>query len=256
MSSASGMARGQKEKTRQFCVFTGASERVAISMLKRTDWHLESAVDTFFSASGGGGFSAGPRVDTAKIGKLFDSYRDEGEEDIGISGLERFCSDLGVEPTDVIMLLIAWRMKAATMCVFTRDEWIRGFSAVGADTIDKMKAAFPALRAQLDEPTAFRDFYGFCFGFAKDPGFGVRTLPMDVASQMWQLILGQRFKYLDAWLEFCEVKQVKAVTKDVWDMLFTFSTSINDDMSNFDEDGAWPVLLDEFVEWWHEKKVA
>jgi len=119
-----------------------------------------------------------------------------------------------------------------------------------------MKAAFPALRAQLDEPTAFRDFYGFCFGFAKDPGFGVRTLPMDVASQMWQLILGQRFKYLDAWLEFCEVKQVKAVTKDVWDMLFTFSTSINDDMSNFDEDGAWPVLLDEFVEWWHEKKVA
>eukprot|EP00967_Tisochrysis_lutea_P050145 scaffold61589_cov29-Tisochrysis_lutea.AAC.2 len=44
-------------------------------MLKRTDWHLESAVDTFFSASGGGGFSAGPRVDTAKIGKLFDSYR-------------------------------------------------------------------------------------------------------------------------------------------------------------------------------------
>jgi len=49
---------------------------------------------------------------------------------------------------------------------------------------------------------------------------------------------------------------VKAVTKDVWDMLFTFSTSINDDMSNFDEDGAWPVLLDEFVEWWHEKKVA
>lgn len=183
------------------------------------------------------------------------------------------------------------------MCVFTREEWVRGFSAVGADTIDKMKSSFPALRSQLNEPAAFRDFYGFCFGFAKDPGFGVRTLPMEVARELWQLTLGGRFKYLDAWLEFCQVhhappavvatpshkprpsilrnvpsacevkhvgmrtpwhgcglalrpppphalpqiKQVKVVTKDIWEMLLTFNASIKDDMSNFNEDGAWPV---------------
>ena len=46
---------------------------------------------------------------------------------------------------------------------------------------------------------------------------------------------------------------VKAVTKDVWDMLLTFSNDVDDDMSNFDEDGAWPVMIDEFVEHYREK---
>lgn len=94
------------------------------------------------------------------------------------------------------------------MCVFTREEWVRGFTAVDADTIDKMRSSFPALRSQLNDPAAFRDFYGFCFGFAKDPGFGVRTIPMEVAAELWQLTLKDRFKYLDAWLEFCKVHKV------------------------------------------------
>jgi DCN1-like protein 4/5 len=55
-------------------------------------------------------------------------------------------------------------------------------------------------------------------------------------------------------LAFLTERSVKAVTKDVWDMLLAFSTTIDDDMSNFDEDGAWPVLLDEFVEWFREKQ--
>jgi|TARA_B100000524_G_scaffold51963_1_gene24424 DCN1-like protein 1/2 len=71
---------------------------------------------------------------------------------------------------------------------------------------------------------------------------------------MWQLTLASRFKFMEQWLAFLTERSVKAVTKDVWDMLLAFSTTIDDDMSNFDEDGAWPVLLDEFVEWFREKQ--
>lgn len=158
-----------------------------------------------------------------------------------------------VDPTDVIMLAIAWEMRAATMCVFTREEWTRGMTEMGCETIDALRSSFGSLRDRLKDPDAFRDYYQFCFGFAKDPGFGVRTLPIEVAVQMWQMTIAEHFPLLPRWLAFLEETNIKAVTKDVWDMLLTFATDVDEDMGNYDEDGAWPVLIDDFVEWYKEK---
>ena len=37
-------------------------------------------------------------------------------------------------------------------------------------------------------------------------------------------------------------------------MLGTFALDVQKDMSNYDEDGAWPVMIDDFVEWYKEKQ--
>ena len=224
-----------------------------------------------------GGASAAS-VDSAKVSQLFDSYKgtppplpvplaacapersarssrvaeDDGET-IGLDGIERLCADLGVDPTDPVMLMIAWQMRCEQMCVFTRQEWTQGMTEMGCDTIEGLKGAFPQLKAMLEDDDAFRDYYVFCFKFAKEPGFGVRTLPFEVAQQMWTLTLTERFVHLGEWHAFLEEKGVKAVTKDVWDMLLTFSQDVDDDMSNYDDDGAWPVMIDDFVEWFREK---
>lgn len=146
-------------------------------------------------------------------------------------------------------------MKAATMCVFTSEEWKRGFTSLGVESIDGLKGKFGTLRAMLDDPNSFRDYYLWCFDFSKEPGHGVRTLPIEVACQMWQLTLGAKFAAPVArWLEFIEEKKVKVVTKDVWDMLLTFLQQVNqDDFGDYDDEGAWPVLIDDYVDWFREK---
>jgi len=41
---------------------------------------------------------------------------------------------------------------------------------------------------------------------------------------------------------------MKAVSRDVWDQCLEFSREIKPDLSNWEDDGAWPVIIDEFVE--------
>lgn len=57
--------------------------------------------------------------------------------------------------------------------------------------------------------------------------------------------VNSRFKYFDFWLKFLEERpNQRSITKDTWDLLFEFSTTIKPDFSNYDHDGAWPTLVD------------
>jgi DCN1-like protein 1/2 len=186
------------------------SESQAIALLQATGWALEAAADIFFN---GGMEGDEPDVDEAKVMGLFDKYKEADEDTIQVSGVVQFCEDLGVDPTDSIMLLISWQMRAANMCVFTREEWLRGFTAMGCESIDQLKEQFDELRALIEDEGAFKDYYRFCFDFAKEPGFGVRTLRIEVAKQMWGLTLESRFGHMPTWFEFLESQSVKVITK-------------------------------------------
>ncbi|MGH0138664.1 UNVERIFIED_CONTAM: hypothetical protein FKN15_031920 [Acipenser sinensis] len=50
-----------------------------------------------------------------------------GSDDVvGPEGMEKFCEDIGVEPENVVMLVLAWKLDAQNMGYFTLQEWLKG----------------------------------------------------------------------------------------------------------------------------------
>ena len=104
---------------------------------------------------------ASPPPDTCKpphkYNLLTSIYWYRAAQDIILAeGVERICADIGVEPADVVTLVVSYFMKAANMGEFTHDEFITGMRAMGCDTAAKLKDKIPQLRQMLSEEGALR----------------------------------------------------------------------------------------------------
>ncbi|XP_072168647.1 DCN1-like protein 3 [Diadema setosum] len=190
-----------------------------------------------------------------KANKLFEKYRDSAEDAILAEGTERFCQDLQVSPDDFIVLVIAWKFQAATMCRFTRSEFVQGCRTLRADSISGIKSKFPELRSEVQNNDAmFKDLYRYTFGFGLDMEGGQRTLPCEIAIPLWELVFHYRQPpILHRWCNFLTENQVKGISRDTWQMFLHFVEVIGDNLSNYDDNEAWPSLFDDFVEYENDR---
>lgn len=89
------------------------------------------------------------------------------------------------------------------------------------------------------------DVTQYTFGFAREET--QKCLPQDVAVELWKLLLPGYFPHSKHWVAFVTNHSKNSISKDLWQQVLEFGSNISPDLSNYDENGAWPVLLDDFT---------
>lgn len=93
----------------------------------------------------------------------FRKYTTDDPMQLGPEGMEKFCEDIKLEPEDIAMLCIAFKMNAKNMGYFTQSEWIRGLSDpdVMCDSPAKLQNKISYFYNLLSDQQTFKSIFRY-----------------------------------------------------------------------------------------------
>jgi DCN1-like protein 4/5 len=184
-----------------------------------------------------------------KATALFEKYKDPADDVIGPEGVEQLCADLKMDPSDRRVLLLAWKMGAQRMGFFTRQEFEQGMRLLRAKDMKSLATALDGVEDDVEsDPDTFQNFYLFAFQFClTEPR--QKIIDLDTAIQMLEVVMPDE-PHLEQFTEFLRHQtEYKAINKDQWTSFWRFAQEVKPDCSDYDESQAWPLLLDNYVDW-------
>ena len=163
-----------------------------------------------------------------------------------------FLEDLGVEPDDKVVLVLCQMFDCKQGGVVRRSEWEHGMRRLKCGSVAELSSRLDYLRAMLALPENFQSIYRYAFMINLEPP--KKLLERDTAIALWELLFDtDSFALLEEWVAFVRANGPDLVSKDVFFQVHLFSKKFRRDLSAWEDDGAWPILIDEFVEHMKEK---
>jgi len=201
------------------------------------------------------GASSGPTVNSKAVSKMFDEIAEDDDPNVAtMEGICAFAEKLDIDPMEDIRILVLLQKMGANEkpAQISREEWIKGCEKLQTDSIQKFKDLLPSLDTGfMANGNEFRDFYKFAFQFNRQGTH--KTLEKELVVVLVQMTLKDRLsgERLSSFVEFLnETKDTSynRITLDQWMSFYDFSKECPD-LNDYDEEtSAWPVLIDDFVD--------
>ncbi|EFC43661.1 hypothetical protein NAEGRDRAFT_49668 [Naegleria gruberi] len=186
--------------------------------------------------------------------KLYAKYaamdvKDPDSEDdvdyIGTEGLLKLAEDIGINPEQRIMLIMLYKIGATEQYKVKHKEFVDGFKRNNCQSLSDMKSKVSSWEQPItSNNTEFKKFYVWCYNYSKEPG--AKSMSCEMASATWRLLLSDRYKKINEWCDYIENTYKRAIQKDSWDLFIDFVHNVGDDLSRYDSNDAWPVIVDDW----------
>eukprot|EP01125_Pyxidicula_operculata_P016737 TRINITY_DN578_c0_g1_i1.p1 TRINITY_DN578_c0_g1~~TRINITY_DN578_c0_g1_i1.p1 ORF type:complete len:155 (-),score=35.57 TRINITY_DN578_c0_g1_i1:227-691(-) len=119
-------------------------------------------------------------------------------------------------------------------------------SNLGIDSLDKLRGRVDMLRQEAK--TKFDEIYEWLFRYGKQQPTS-KVIRVDIAIKLLKSF-AYSLPHIPSFIVFLEEnKQNTVINGDQWRMLLAFNKIVSCSFNGYNIDGAWPILIDEYVDY-------
>jgi len=179
-------------------------------------------------------------------------------------GIEALSTQVGIADAggDVRALVLVWKLGSQTVeplkpgCI-KRAEFTQAMTTLRQDSAAGLAKLMPTFDTGFMEQKEFREFFRFVHKFSREDGTQKKFLEKAFVVELLPIVVdASRAPHLSHFLRYLNtLPDSTTISADQWDSFLMFNSVVGLDLSGYDEDtGAWPVLLDEYVDWRNSEK--
>lgn len=249
-----------------FVQVTGCNDyQLAEQLLRKHRLHLNDAIDDYYTNHLSQGSHNNANLNVEALEAIFSQYADNSDNNImDLDGTIAYFTDLGIDvENDPQALVAAYILESPSTGVFNRDKFIKNWGKV-QPSIKSISDMSEYLNSALNDNILMKNVYKFAFKYALEEG--QRKLETDDVVALWKCFYQNEFKNLEInGVESTVTKFVNdyigggncrktQISQDEWNMAYQFFQIPLNELSQYEESSAWPVLMDEFVDFLLERE--